>query len=774
MFVDHLTFGRSETVHTCRARRGRSVAVAAGLAMTLPALALADAPAADDAPAATSGLEEIVVTASRHEESEQKESRAISVLTGADLQRDGVSSAQSLNTLVPGLEIANSGPQLQIFVRGVGDRTVTAQTDPAVAFNYDGIYLPRAWEGSLMFFDLSRVELLKGPQGTLYGRNSSAGALNVLPAVPTLDKVDGYFEADGGNYAERRFAGAINVPLNDWIAMRASFQTENHDGYLSDGDNDADSRAFRYQVLLQPSDNFSTRLNFTYTHNGGHGEEPVTLPLVDPSNPWLAQSNSITNSKLVGPPFFLPPLLANSSQDVTTWFASANLQWTFAGMTLTAIPAYVDGDEETLTYAGFIPTPEHMKSKQSSLEVRLSSSDKNSPVIPGLQWVAGAFFSHEQLSEINFSEEGAVLGNLVTSIPMLNDTSWAAFGEGKYSITDAFRLIGGVRYTSEEKVANGSTTSDPAGSLAFPTAATDCFNSMVIGQLPCEDVTKHFHATNWRGGLEYDLTRSSMAYFTASTGFKAGGFYAAPPPNTYEPETLTAYELGIKNRFFDDRLQANIELFYWDYKDLQEQILAVLSDGGIGLVTRNAAQATLKGVDASFAALITQQDKLSAEVEYNHARYNSYVSDTVFLGPVTPQTTGCIPGTDAKTGSAQIDCSGMQLVKAPTWSGAVSYEHTFPLPNGSTLVFNAQEHFSSSYWLADDFTAEERAPSWALTNLILTYNFAAPSLSVSAYVNNLENKAVYNYAVQSPAVAGAAATDISPPRTYGVRLHYDF
>jgi iron complex outermembrane recepter protein len=751
-----------------------AVAAATGLLVALPAVAAADTAAADETTAASGGLEEIVVTASRHEENEQKESRALSVLTGEELQREGVASAEALNTLVPGLEIANSGPQLQIYVRGVGDRTVGSGTEQAVALNYDGVYLPRAWEGTLAFFDLDRVELLKGPQGTLYGRNASAGALNLIPAAPTLDKVEGYFEADVGDYNLHRFEGAANIPLNDWIAVRASFETNNRSGYLTDNNDDADSQAGRIQLLLRPSDVFSAKVNVTYMHNGGHGQEPITLPLVDPSNPWIPQSNPTTNAKLTGPPFFLQPLLGDSTQDVTTWVAAADLEWQFEKMRLTVIPAYVDGSEQNLDYAGFIPTPETMKSRQNSLEARLSSDTAGAPLIPGLQWVLGAYFSHENVREFNVAEEGLVLGNLVTNTPKLNDTDWAIFGESKYSITDAFRLIAGVRYTSEQKVVNGSTTSNPSGSNAYDTADTECFSGGAPGDLPCQDISKRFDEVNWRGGLEYDLTPKSMAYFTASTGFKAGGFFAAPPPNTYQPEKLTAYELGIKNRFFDDRLQVNIEGFYWDYKELQEQVLAVLSNGGVGLVTRNAAQATLKGADVSIAWLVTPNDLISLETEYNHARYGSYVFDTVFLGPPTPATTGCIPGTDPKNGQSQLDCSGYQLVKAPTWTGAVSYRHTFPLPDDSSLVFQAEEHFSSSYWLADDFTAEERAPAWNVTNAQLTYNFPGRKLALTAYGTNLANKPVYNYSVQSPAAPGFAATDIGPPRMYGARIRYTF
>jgi iron complex outermembrane recepter protein len=738
-------------------------------AMTVPGLVFADGPqgapiasaAATPVPDSGSGLEEIIVTASRREENLQKESRAITALSAEDLQQNDVYNAQALNALVPGLSIANSGDQLQVYVRGIGDRTVTAQTDPGVAFNYNNIYLPRAWESTLTLFDTERLEVVKGPQGTLYGRNATAGALNVIPVAPSLDSTGGYVEAEGGNYKEHRFDGALNVPLNDWIAFRGSFQTVQHDGYLSDGSDDADSQAFRFQMLMKPNDDFSLKFSLDYTHNGGHGQGSVILPLVDPKNPWLSQANPITNAYLATS--FLQPLpfLDNEFQNVNTWIASADIEWNLPGMTLTVIPGYVQGNEKTLTYAGSILTPEQTNSTQESLEVRLSSAGSGS----ALSWVVGAFGSHEDLSELDFTDEGAILGTFITDFPTLTDRTWAIFGESKYSVTDRLRLIAGARYTWEQKQADGSTTTNPADDFIYPTAASTFFSGR-----------QDWSAVNWRAGAEFDVTPQSMAYFTASTGFKAGGFYAAQPPNTYEPEKLTAYELGIKNRFFDQRLQANIELFHWDVSDLQEQFIAPVNPApGIGLVTKNAAKATLNGVDLSVSALVTPDDLFSVETEYNRAKYGDFQFDTVFLS-ATPET-GCLVGpavNPASGATGHLNCSGFQLVNAPLWSGAASYQHTFHLPDSSSLVFNVSEHFSSSYWLATDFTPQEHAPAYALTDAILTYNLTGSRVKFSAFVRNIENKPVYDYAVQNNYVPGIASVDIGPPRTYGLRVRYTF
>lgn len=745
------------------ARAGQAPAANADSAPAAPvAQATTPAPAGDGAgPATATGsdqLAEVIVTASRHAEDVQKESRPIDVLSGQQLSNEGVTGLQGLNTLVPGVQVGSSGDQLQVYVRGVGDRTVTAQTEPGVALMFDGVYLPRAWEAGLIFFDTDRVEILKGPQGTLYGRNASAGAMNVIPNLPSTSQFGGDLEGMFGNYAEHMFTGNVNVPIGSDFALRASFQTNNHSGYLSDGSDDADSQAARLQFLYKPSDDLSLRFDGMYTENGGYGNEFVTIPNVNPKNPWIAEADNAPFQALITSPagFLLNGYTGPGSQDISTWIALLDLEWrVLPGATLTVLPAVVDGEEHVFNFP-VITEGEHTHSLQSSLEVRLASSDTSAPLVPGLQWVFGAYASHEQLNEVNIAEEGAILGTLATLFPKLDDTTWAVFGEGKYSVTDRLRAIGGVRYTWERKTADGSSVQ--TGGVSPPA------NSPFSG-------AADFSKVNYRAGLEYDVTPQSMAYATVSTGFKAGGFYAAPPPNTYQPENLTAYELGIKNRFFDNRLQFNLELFDWDYRNLQEQFISVLSNGGVGLVTQNAAKSTLRGFDVQLSAALSQYDTFSAEAEYNRARYDNYQYDTLFLGPPSPITTGCVATTSP---TDHLNCSGFQLVKAPLWSGSVAYQHMFPFANGSDLAFRAEEHFSSAYWLADDFIPSERAPAWAFTNLFLTYTMSPVPLTLSAYVENLQNKAVYTYGVESPATPGIDGADIGPPRTYGVRIRYSF
>ncbi len=265
---------------------------------------------AQDTGAKKATLEEIIVTASRRETNLQKESRAVAVVSGDDIRRAAIVDPNAVQNLVPGLTIARNGQQLQVFIRGVGDKTINAATDPAVAINVDGIYYPKSYEGSAAFFDLERIEVLKGPQGTLYGRNASAGALNVISARPKFT-LGGFGEAEYGNYNNIRATAALNVPISEAVALRVAGQIISHDGYLSDGYNDAQSQALRGSLLIQPEADTSLLLTGSYAHMGGKGDAGVIMQrfggsapvatVPNPANRWAGPTDPATIARLATP-----------------------------------------------------------------------------------------------------------------------------------------------------------------------------------------------------------------------------------------------------------------------------------------------------------------------------------------------------------------------------------------------------------------------------------------------------------------------------------------
>jgi len=762
----------------------------AALAFALMAGGFTGVAQAQDAAVPAAGIADIVVTASRREVSVQKESRAIDVVSGASLVRNGVTDATTLQKLVPGLSIAQNGSLLQVSVRGVGDRAISASTDPAVAMSIDGVYLPRANELTKFFFDIDRVELLKGPQGTLYGRNASAGALNVITIRPKFE-TSGYIEGEYGNYDAKRLAGAINYAIGDSVAVRIAGQWTDRDGYLTDGFNDDKSHAVRAQMLIAPTSDTSLLIEAAYSHTGGLGSAGVlsrgtlsrgAAPAL-PDNRWAGPTDPSTLAYLdatsPGAARALRLYGDTAHLRLNVYTLSATFEHKFDWATLTLIPSYVGARLNEINYASLaVASQEVNKSDEFAMEARLSS-----PSDARIKWVIGSFGSLEDISDMRQSYIPILPTNAIDSVsvtPVLNDRTWAVFGEANASLTDRLRLIAGGRYTWEKKYVRGyigtvGLTFDPSipglvNPSDFPLTHADADYPTTGPSVDGQRVDKAF---NYRAGIEYDLAPRSMVYATVSTGFKAGGFFGyLSPYNSYKPEKLTSFQVGSKNRFLDNRLQFNVEGFYWKYKNKQETFLANFGPpyGNI-LDTANAGRVTMYGADVSIIGQITPNDTISGEAEYLHSKYDRFTYS--FVGSPDP-TINCPAATDT-AGVTTVDCSGNMLIRAPKWTGRATYTHAQSLGDDlGKLVFEGGMRFSSSYWFANNFTALVRQRSYQAFDASLTWELPISRFAVTGFVRNIANRVIYTQGVASASIAGASAAAIEPPRTYGVRLRASF
>jgi iron complex outermembrane receptor protein len=734
----------------------------------------ANAPAQTRVPgdASTGVLEEIVVTAQRREETLQKSSLSIQVLTSEGLTRAGVAHSTDLNTVIPGIQVGGGGNAAQVYIRGVGDFAASPLSNPAVAVNVDGIYVSRPQGINSSFYDLARLEVLRGPQGTLYGRNASGGALNLISNRPSLDGVSGYINVGAGNYSLFQAQGAVNIPLGDTVAVRAAANVIDRDGYLSDGTVDEDSQAGRVRLLWQPSESVSLLVNADVAEEKGKGAGYVQLPRPAGTDPWLAGSSAQSNGILAGTPpigFLVAPIGTDSFRDNRFWNVSAELEWDFGPATLTVIPAYRDAEISERNYpAGlrnFIP---EATSEQTTLEVRLGNSNDR------LKWVAGAYYYDEDQDAEYQIYQGILQDNTISYVP--ESQSYALFGEGTFSVTDRARLIAGVRYTEEERSVIGTIyTNSP---LSAPPGAPLPFLLEEFGG------ERTFSDTTWKAGVEFDLTPDSLLFFTAGTGFKAGGFnQTVAPLDTFEPEKLTAYELGLRNRLLDGRLQLNFEVFYWDYED--QQIAHVIFDplGNINLVTDNAGQATIQGANVDLVAAVTPSDRIELFVEYNDTEYDEFSYETafsVFGSPIfNPASTACpvgapFPGPTFGTELITIDCSGYELPRAPEWAASAAYEHTFTFSNGSALSARLSAQYTGARWLNFEYVATERVGSSEVYNFDLAYASPKGSWVVSGFVHNIDDEAVYTGGGEQGFAPPLVYATIGAPRTYGVRLQYSF
>lgn len=743
-----------------------------GLVSMAPQLhAQAASPPAADADAAKSdapSLAEIVVTASRRSESVQKSSLAISVIGNEELLRAGVTQAKDLSALLPGVNVGSAGGPVQIYIRGVGTTAANGLAEGAVAFNLDGIYIARPTALNNGFFDVSRVEVLRGPQGTLYGRNSTGGAINVITNSPSTDKISGTESLEVGDYGLVINQASLNIPVTDKFALRGAVSYARHNGYLSNGANDQDSIAVRLKALIKPTDRLTILLSADWSGMYGRGEGSVMIPKVNPSNPWEAASSAASNAVLInsalgggypGSPFaglgpygLLAPITDNQSQNTEQWGLTSEINWDLGFGTVTSLTGYRNQPANYVTYIpGFFVTNTE-KDTQFSQELRLGG------VSGSLKWVVGGYYFDESQSFALRNNAGAVSSGLL-NVPVLGDTSYAAFGEITYSVLPSLRLILGNRYTHENKNITGSYTNGRGAVFPFQHSLSE-------------------NSDNYRVGFEYDVLPNSMLYFTHSTGFKSGGFYPNVGPAFFQPEKMTAWELGLKNRFFDNKLELNFELYKWGYTNRQFSHLGQITDdnglplGATVLGTYNAGKASLKGFDISAKLLVTKADILTFNVEYNDTNYDSFVYTQPF-GFASAANNGCILGGNVN-GTQTIDCSGRPLTRAPLWSGTASFQHDFDMGTMGTLQANVRTHFSSSYWLDVDYVPTERVSGYTRSDIDFTYRPAAGKWSVSAYVRNIENGAVYSGGVEHPFVSGVTMATILPPRTFGGRFTINF
>jgi iron complex outermembrane receptor protein len=715
------------------------------------------------------GIADIVVTAQRRAENVQKSSLAIDVLSASDIAKAGMTGPGDISTLVSGVNIAQAGPATQTFVRGVGSFATNSYAEGAIAYNVDGFYIARPTAVYGNFFDLERIEVLKGPQGTLYGRNATGGAINLITKKPKLGEFGGDVEIEAGNYNLRKGNGAVNLPIGQKSALRASFQIVQRDGYLTDGYDDEKSQAARLQFYSEPTDAVKLLVSGSYSHLGGNGPGTVRVPnqsgnrwtggadpsgLGQPGNTCLF--DPVQNALGCGT---LLPLQQDGFVDNNIYAVTAELNVDLGFATLTVMPGYRHLDAKYRTYVpGFLfDTAE--TSSQKSLETRLGGdTDK-------LKWVLGAYLYREDQTQLFYVNQG--VNQTGADTPKLDTKSWALFGQATYSITDRLRLIGGLRYTYENKVQAG-TESITAGPPTF-LAQYPYITLPISGEITSRKVT-------FKAGAEYDVTPDNMLFATVATGTKGGGVINALVNNTFPPESLTAYEVGSRNRFFGNTLQLNIEGFYWKYKNKQEGGIRYTPQDGVAFLI-TPADATLYGADIDLTWKPTRADTFSIGGEYLHSRYDSFVY-TGFVASYNGTRTSCALDYANLTaaGALPVDCSGKPLPKAPKWSGNASYEHRFELGDGGSVDFQALAQFSSSYRLNVDYipSGEDRQRSYVTFDANLGYTDPSGRVTLTVWGKNLTKKAVLTGGIQEPFKDAVFYSSIRPPRTYGARIGYHF
>jgi len=731
-----------------------------GVSLLLATMVAAAAVAGEGGPA----LEEIVVTAQKKAEDLQKASVAVSVVASEDLANSGVKNVVDLQDIVPAVRFI-AADQMTVQIRGLGTINDNPGVSSSVGYAQDGVYLTHPPAVTPVLIDLQRVEVLLGPQGTLYGRNTNGGVINFISRDPTADKVSGFAKVGGGNYSAINSEAAINLPLAAGWALRVSAGSEKHAGYADDGTNDVSSWAARAKLLFAPSENFSAKLTFEGGRRNSLGQgyggqcPPGNADPFCAAVPWKPYSGFSPAPK---------GLMNNGSVYAATLDINAGYDWG----NLTSITGYRGYDFYATTSPASNPVtgspnflythPDH--SRAITQELRLSSK-AGSPV----SWVAGAYYSREtEPSYVRFDYINTILQNPAFVNPPLppnfyeqltiqsqTDRSLAAFGDVTVPVTDRFRLRAGLRYTNEHKDAVGTIDTGATGVFAAPTEynyASDSYSKLT-----------------WKAGVDFDVTAQNLLYATISTGFKSGGLNNLPADiglSTYQPEQITAYELGSKNRFAGDRVQLNASAFRYDYKNYQTFLFYQPSGGPhIGSTlfpTVNSQTATFEGAELASEFALTTADRLGLSVNYLHDTFDKFVIRLPFA-PVSDQ-------------------SGTDVPLTPKLAATLSYQHVFQLGDAGNLTAGADLHYSDSYIVSGNQggfagNAVYVQPSNTKVNANIAWRTASSGWTVSAFVRNLTNKATVNTVAGGyPVIDNLFLINamIDPPRTFGATVQKEF
>jgi iron complex outermembrane recepter protein len=714
----------------------------------------------------TGGLEEIIVTAQKRAESAQDVPIALSVFDSGTLERANIRRIEEIVMRTPNFTMmrVNVG-EPQFYIRGVGSNSDSAAGDPTVGVFQDEIYIGRISGAAFDVFDMERVEVLRGPQGTLFGRNTSGGAVNFIPNRPDQEFYAGA-ELGFGNYGSQLGRLVLNGGLTDTISGRLSVSHRSHDGYsenITTGDDldDEDNWSARAQLLFALGESSRLLLAYDYVTDDTAGNARVPFPVFDTGQVGAANNLSIAALRRIWPAgsdLRKSYSVAESFQErdingLTVRFENdaSYGSWTLLGGWRKVELGWYE-DLDGLKPFGFPPvTPPFPEpygwvlqnrdvadedAEQLSLEARLAS-----PTDSRLQWVAGLYWFTEEVNrEESFLTQFSLLaaaGGDVTFIQDVDSTTYAAFGQLTYPVTDQLSVTAGLRYSHDEKEA------DQAGRNNDPTDATPGI-PLFPGQPYDVTADDSWDSTTGRLGLDYRTGAGNLLYASVSKGFKSGIF---PSQNNVvqnvgkatPPEEVWSYEIGAKTQWFADTLRVNLALFYMDYQDLQLFRL----DPQLRLVTFTEDTVNY---GAELEVVAAPADGLEVGLNFAHLK-------------------------------AEVDGGlndGGQLPRAPEYTFGGFGQYSWAVTGGSLSL-------RADFKWTDDYRTEipyyNDAANWRVTEIEsfalldarAAYTLDSMNLEFAVWGKNLTDE---TYPTHIIPFLGNGFSIFAPPRTYGVTVSW--
>jgi iron complex outermembrane receptor protein len=716
------------------------------------------------APANSSNLalEEIVVTAQRRADNLQDVPVSVTSISASQLKASGVTSTEDLGLVTPGLTMPETSGALQPHIRGVGTSANGPGIESPVATYVDGIYYANATSSILSLDNIVRIEVLKGPQGTLFGRNTTGGLIQVITKDPQQDP-SGIAQIGYGNYQDTTASLYLTGGLTKTLAGDLSFYYERQgEGYgrnLFNGDA-VDQLSYDYVIrdkfLYQPTDTTQVRLTLDYEQRKTnyltyHSIDAGTSGAVNPI-PF--------NIAAFGGPFNLGEKYdVNLDFQPTSIIKSAgaglNIKQDFDNVVLTSITGVRDASFRADLDVDFTPIDATSLSlsqtdKQFSQEFQLASGQSSK-----IKWTAGLyyFYADDHYAPLSIG----LTGPTAAPLPAINlDTndgqqthSYAGYAQATVPLVDNTNLTLGARYTYETKNFGGlASTSFPG--LPIPTIVAP----IVPGTYP-----DHIHEDkpSFRVSFDHKFTNDIMAYASFNSGFKSGGFnISVPSQQPYSPETLHAFELGTKTEWFDRRFRVNASTFYYDYTDIQIGYFVLGSEA-----FRNGAKAEVYGADLDFEAVVVEGFTVNGGVDYMHDRFTSFADAPIAIPGVSCTTTAGAPLCE---GSA----AGNKLPYAPTTTFNLGANYGVSLFGGKADI-NAAFFHSSGFFTSPDNTINQ--PRYSLLNGSIGWTDPSGRWTARLFGRNLTNQFYAISLVETP--SGDARTT-GAPRTYGATIAYRF
>ena len=717
---------------------------------------------------------DIVVTAQRREQSALKVPLSLTALDSEALANRQVADVKDLQFVAPGIRAGHQQGVTRIFIRGIGLNSFASGADASVAFYADGVYIGRPTAQSNSFFDVERIEVLRGPQAVLYGRNATGGALNVISRAPSRD-LGGYADFSVGNFELFELEGAVSAPLSENGDFRARLATHiiDRDGYGDDVTrnhpvNNAKAQSVRGQFQYENGTGTDIRLIAEYHHENDY-------------NHYTHSFGAYPGYQLSGVVGVLNPdgdllqgIAVTEGQDTATALegGKTNQRDGFAvtlngkfelndSLTLNSITGYRDWDRYNAsnsdgTSAGLGNTYYTEKSEQFSQE--LIANWSSGP----LDIVAGASYYHETLENyvlVPFLQFYSTAGGPFdyTQEGSMDIDAFAAYAQATFSVTPELRLTAGGRWSTEKR--------DQEGVFTFGVARD------TSGAKRWKDFTPKF-------GIEFDVTPSTMLYASYTEGFKSGTYNIGQVNPVIDPETIKAYEAGFKTRFLDNAVELTGAYFHYDYTDLQVNKIIAIST-----VTTNAASAKVDGFELAGTIRPAPGFRLDGTFNYLDSRFSEFFS-TNPLYPGGPGTAAydiwLAANASAPTpifggaGGVEQDLKGYQLPGAPKYSFTAGAQYDLDLNNGGMLTLRGDLSWASRVHFSEFNDDNLSQPSVTKVNAMLRYD-SGKAWKVSIWGKNLTNEYVQANETVTIALWGYPRYGaVEPPRTYGATVGFEF